>query len=191
MEAQSQPGFERAWGLGLMTLAAVLHQIQQRQVCPDLVTVYCNADRWGVAVQGGEEAEALMSQLEAQPAGDMEWTWNIKVRRQLPDLCLSGKKRQEAARQTGSAKDAAMCITFFGTRQLVNDDIAECSPMLTWWFEVVFFEYPQEFLPPAVQQPFQAAVSEFLLLPWREVVAPTAANPVAGSQVPPSLCWLP
>lgn len=31
-------------------------------------------------LQGGEEAAALLSQLEAEPAGDLEYTWNIKVR---------------------------------------------------------------------------------------------------------------
>ena len=44
----------------------------------------------------------------------------------------------------------------------------------------------QEFLPPSVQPPFQVLVSAFLLQPWREVVAPSAADPAAGSQVLPA-----
>jgi hypothetical protein len=52
---------------------------------------------------------------------------------------------------------------------------------LTWPFC-----WLQEFLPPSVQPPFQVVVSAFLLQPWREVVAPSAAHPAAGSQVLPA-----
>lgn len=56
---------------------------------------------------------------------------------------------------------------------------------LTWLFTRL-----QEFLPPSVQPPFQVVVSAFLLQPWREVVAPTAADPAAGSQVlAAASCW--
>jgi hypothetical protein len=41
-----------------------------------------------------------------------------------------------------------------------------------------------------VQPPLQVVVSAFLLQPWREVVAPSAADPTAGSQVfLAAACW--
>jgi hypothetical protein len=114
-------------------------------------------------MQGGEEAAALLSQLEAPAGGEIQMNWNIKVCPATAHVLARSPRqlRQQASRSPsliGSDLRQLVCLT---------------------WLAICW----QEFLPPAVQPPFQVLVSEFLLQPWREVVAPSAADPAAGSQV--------
>ena len=77
-------------------------------------------------------------------------------------------------------------LQFYSSLTVHQVDVCASAPLLSECGPAdlpVLSSCPQEFLPPAVQGPFLAVVSEFLLHPWRNVIAPSAAADAAASQV--------